>query len=609
MNRDLSSFAAEPQWRAGVFGAVDKEKRTIELSFSSDIELERWPGMVEVLSHDPGAVMLDRLNSGGPLLFNHDLDEVIGVVESATVGADRKGRAVVRFGNSEEAQEVWADVQDGILRNVSVGYRIKEIKLDESREGGPDVYLVTKWEPYEVSIVSVPADTSVGVGRSLEIAEPQTIPKKMDTEIDLIKEREIAASAASTAERDRVRSILSAGSQYKESELATEFATAGRSLEEFRVALLEKVDAKNRSIVEASKPIGLSEKESQSFSFLKLFRALAAESGDAKKFGEEAKFELEACQAAASKMHRSTSGVVVPVDVMLSPLTRSGEVVSVKSGSGYISTGANAVPTNLLSGSFIEVLRNRAVLMQLAQELSGLVGNVDIPKQTDASTATWVGEDTAGTRQAINFGLVSLRPHTVTNYAEITRRMMMQTAIGVEALVRYDLAAQLARTIDLAGFYGDGQSNAPTGIKNTAGIKGFSFGAANAPTFAELVRMETEIALSNADVPSMTYVANAGFRGYAKTARRLATATDSNTIWEPGNTVNGYRTEITNQVATGDVFFGNWSDLLVGMWGGLEVTVDPYTFSTQGRIRIVLMQDLDFAVRRAASFAFCSNPA
>ena len=73
-------------------------------------------------------------------------------------------------------------------------------------------------------------------------------------------------------------------------------------------------------------------------------------------------------------------------------------------------------------------------------------------------------------------------------------------------------------------------------------------------------------------------------------------------IWEPGNTVNGYRTEVTNQIVTGDVFFGNFADLIVGLWGGLDLTVDPYSLSKSGGLRIVVFQDVDFAVRRVESF-------
>lgn len=610
---DLESFLAEPQRRSGTFEAstANAEKRTIELSFSSEIELERWPGMLEVLSHEAGAVELDRLNNGAPLLFNHDLDEVLGVVESASIGADRKGRAVVRFGNSERASEVFRDVQDGILRNVSVGYRIKEIKLDESRED-VDRYMVRKWEPYEVSIVTVPADTSVGVGRSLKNStHPKTMKLNSDApeggaqapDIELVRSE--AGKQAVASEQARVAAILDAGNQFGQRELAEKALREGASLEQFRVMLLDEVSKSNKRVVESSK-IGMGDKEARSFSLVKLLRALAAENPeDRKKFAEQAAFELEACRAASDRYHGQVrdNGTVLPVEVMLSG-TRAGEIISASAITGGITTGPNAVPTTLQSGSFIDVLRNKAKLLKHTTELAGLVGNIDIPKKIDASTATWVGEDTAGSRQAVNFGLVSLRPKTVTNYAEITRRMLMQTAIGVEGVVREDLMAQLGLEIDRVGFYGTGTGNQPTGLKNVSGIGSVSFATAAKPTFAELVQMETLVALANADVDGMVLFARPDFRGYAKTTRRLSTATDSNTIWEPGNTVNGYPVEITNQITSGDVFFGNFRDLIIGMWGGLQITVDPYTFSTQGRIRIVQFQDVDFAVRRAASFAY-----
>jgi hypothetical protein len=103
----------------------------------------------------------------------------------------------------------------------------------------------------------------------------------------------------------------------------------------------------------------------------------------------------------------------------------------------------------------------------------------------------------------------------------------------------------------------------------------------------------------------MAYVGNASFRGHAKTTLRFPSAAvaQGGTIWEQGNTVNGYKTEITNQINAGDVFMGNFADLLVGMWGGLELLVDPYTYSQKGRIRVVVFQDVDFALRRSQSFS------
>ena len=617
--------------RSMAIGTVDVKERTIELSFSSEIELELWPGLIEVLSHETSAVDLTRLNNSAPLLFNHDLDQPIGVVESASIGADRKGRAVVRFGLTDEAKAALTNVQDGILKNVSVGYRILAVEKTATRESGAEVWTVTRWQPYEVSIVTVPADTTVGVGRSLE-SKPR-IPQKSqimtraqlialltkrgitvsdttsdeelvrlvesgETKIDVVGER----AAAQTAERDRVRSILSAGEQYKEPELARGFAESGKSVEEFRAELLKKVDSRNRAIADATKPVGLSEMESKSFSFIRLMRAMCAEVGEQGKLREEAKFELEACEAAGQRMHRPTQGMVIPIDVMMQ---RAGaNTTSIVSGGGYSGTGSNTVATDLLAGSFIDILRNKTVLMQLASQLAGLVGNVDIPKQTDTTAATWVGEDTAATKSALNFGLVSLRPKTITTFGQVTRRMLKQNSVGVEALFRNDLAMTIARGIDAAGFYGTGSANDPTGIKNIGGIHSTTFATAGKPTFAELVAQETAIAQLNADVASMAYVVNPSTRGYAKTTRKITTSTSDATIWEPGGTLNGYRTEVTNQITAGDVFFANFADFIIGLWGGLEVTVDPYSISTQGGIKVVLFQDVDMAVRRAASFAY-----
>src|SRR5690554_4511161 len=150
----------------GEVQAIDKENRTVELAFSSEAEVERWFG-IEVLDHSEGAMRTERLEGGAAVLVNHDWDDQVGVVESVTVGADRRGRAVVRFGRGARASEVWQDVVDGIRRHVSVGYSIHKVEIEE-RSGLPDLVRVTDWEPHKISIVSVPADVSVGVGRSAE---------------------------------------------------------------------------------------------------------------------------------------------------------------------------------------------------------------------------------------------------------------------------------------------------------------------------------------------------------------------------------------------------------------------------------------------------------
>ncbi len=595
---------------------VNAEARTIELSFSSNSEIERRPGVIEILSHAPGACDLSRLNKRANLLFNHNLNIVLGVVESARIDPDGHGRAIVRFGKSEEAERVWKDVQDKILCQASVGYRVKEVKYSSRSESDSEFYTITKWEPYEISIVTAPADSSVGIGRSLTMKEfmektitaPEEVPASAPVEPKMSINIETERSLGRQTEQDRVRAIIDAGKQYSMQDIAMRAIEEGKSLAETKDLFLSALNQRNHKIVDGTKPIGLSEKESRSFSMVKLIRALSSPEDPSARKG--AAFELEACSAAADQVsHRSLKGTMIPVDVLTTPLLaqRSGNTISMMSGSGYTGSGGNTVQTHLLAASFIDVLRNRTVIMQVATQLSGLVGNIDIPKQTTTSSGYWIGEDGDANKQDINFGLVSLKPKTVANYGEITRKMLVQPSLSVEMLLRNDLAAGLARAIDKAGFYGDGTSNAPTGIKNTSGIHNAKF-ASDDPTFKELIAMETAIAMENADVENMALVVNPSFRGYAKTALKFPTAsTNGGTIWEGGNTVNGYRTEVTNQISTGDIFFGNFADFLIGLWGGLEITVDPYTHSAKGRIRIVSMQDVDFTIRRAVSFCYGSK--
>lgn len=627
--------AGETLARLATVERVDKEKRTLELSFSSEIEYLRWPGFIEVLDHGASAVDLGRLNASGPLLFNHDLDVVIGVIERAEIASDKKGRALVRFGNSARAKEVWDDVQDGILRNVSVGYRIHEVKLAESRENGDDVYRVTRWEPYEISIVSAPADPSVGVGRSAnptpQTNTPKTHPMKEkliaacqargialkgdETEDQLLAllgtkpEPEVRTveivrdnSDAAKAERQRAADILVAGKQFKAEDLAQRAVADGKTVDQFRTELLDEINKRQTAFREAGTPLGLNDKEVRQFQFLRLIRSLC--DPQSKKFRDEAAFELEVTEAARS--HRKQArGTVIPVDILRAPLSAEArrDIVSIKTGVGYTGTGADTVQTTLLASSFFELLRNRATIMQLGTTLGGLVGDFDMPKQaTNAANAAWIGEDDEAPPRPMTFGQISLRPKTVAAYGQITRKMLMQSSLDVEALLRRDLAASMAQAIDYAGYYGDGTSNAPVGIKETAGINSVDFAAVN-PTWVELVGMETEIEADNINPASARYVFNARMKGHCKTTQKFPATPTGATIWE-GNGVNGYGAEITNQIANGHVFFGDFSELIIGMWGGLDIVVDPYTESKRGRIVITNFQDVDFEVRRPEAFTF-----
>lgn len=588
--------------RDATIGAINEDARTVELAFSSEAEVERWWG-IEVLSHDPASVKLERLRDGAPLLMDHKYSDQIGVIESVSLGADRRGRAVVRFGKSARAEEIFRDVVDGIRRNVSVGYTVRDAKKTGTRDSGEEIWTVTAWEPYEISIVSVPADPSVGVGRTLmsdtETAKPGSNTIHTEDNRGMSDNATAPATAAAptdaTVERTRATQILDLGAKYNLRELAEKAVRDGATVDEFRQRALDAINSRaSRPLAAQTRDadIGLTDHEARQFSFVRAINALTNPAD--RRAQEAAAFEFEASTAAAAKRGKDSGNFVIPADVLTRALNTSTD------GALSGNTGGYSIATTLLTSSFIDILRNRTTILQLGVTLGGLVGNVDIPKQTAASTAYWVGENQDATESELDLGQISMSPKTLASYSEITRKLLVQSSIDVEALVRADLAKGLALALDKAGYYGTGSDYQPTGIANHATFT--QTFAATQPTFAELVAMETSIALANADVPSMAYVSNAAFRGAMKTSLKFPGVNGASQIWEPGNTVNGYRTEITNQIPTGDVFFGNFNDLIIGMWSGLELLVDPYSGSKSGRLRVVLFQDVDFALRRTASF-------
>lgn len=624
-NITAEQINAEAGKRGGIFRnaairEIDQEARTVLLAFSSEAPVSRWFGD-EVLSHEAGAMRLDRMESGAALLVNHDWDDQIGVVESIEIGSDRVARALVRFGRGERASEILQDVIDGIRKLVSVGYSVYKVEV-ESRKGQPDLVRVTDWEPYEISIVSVAADPSVGVGRSADTGKRDEATEQTTThhtqEAEMADENKTPAAPVATideaairaagteAERTRVRAILEMGRAYDAADLAGEFARDGKAPEEFQRALLDKMAKRNAKplseVSETDAEIGMTDREVREFSFTRALRALANPTDRAAQ--EAAAFEFDASRAAAKRSGKEPEGLLVPADVLTRALNTS------TSGTADGDTGGFSVATDLLAQSFVDMLRNRAVAMQLGTTMGGLVGNITIPRQASGASGYWIGEDADATLDGLEMDQIGMSPKTVAAYSEITRRLLMQSSLDVEALVRRDLATALALTIDSAFFYGSGTSNQPLGIKNATGINAVDFGgsglgagAGGLPSYSEVVQMESEISADNADVASMAYVMGSGMRGHFKTTEKFS-GSNGATIWEAGNTVNGYRTEVTNQIVAGDLFFGNFADAMIGMWGGLELNADPYTHSAKGRLRIVAMQDVDFVLRRVESFCY-----
>ena len=566
--------------------------------------------------------------------MDHNSRDQVGVVENAWLDhSQRKGRALVRLSKSARGEEILQDIDDLIRTNISVGYTIKKAILKEQREHD-DVYLITEWQPYEISLVSIPADTNVGVGRSAIVnnennsAVPQNEPiaiipanqqraNRMNWdyftdkdgnqvrqrlndkgerfgEIEMVRAVNDTAERGAEAERKRVGDLMQLGERFGAGDLVRQYIDENKSPAELQNAILERMHGnQGKPITEQPKSnnanIGLTGDEARSFSLMRAVRAMLPNATLADR--EAAAFELECSEAAQKAYGRSAQGILVPADV----LSRVFEV-------GTSNNGATLVGTDHRADMFIEMLRNRSTIMNLGFIMDGLVGDAEIPKQTGGATAYWLGEEEEVQGSSPATGQLKLSPKTVGGRVEISRKLMQQSSPAAEQLVWNDLNRALALKIDKAAYYGTGGDNQPLGLKNISGMNAVSFAAVN-PTFAEMVAMESEIASDNADVDRMSYVINAAMRGHFKTAPRMGAGTES-TIWEPGNTVNGYRTEVTNQIEAGDVFFGNFADLIIAMWGGLDLTIDPYSLSAKGGLRIVGFQDVDFVLRNTESICY-----
>lgn len=584
--------------------AITDDDRTVEVAFSSEEPYERYFG-IEILDHSPSAVRLGRLQNGGAVLVDHDTRDHVGVVELVRVDGDRRGRALLRFGRSARAAEILQDVRDGIRSLVSVGYRVHDMVLDRrGAKGEPDSYRVTDWEPFEISLVSVPADPSVGVGRSdtqttriKEIHMDTTTHEQPAAPAPAVDTREIE-NKARTAEMARIRGIQSIGDHFKLGDKATKAIEAGTSLDDFRALTIEHLGQTAKPV---DTDLGLTAREVKQFSFLRAIHALA--NPNDRRAQDAAAFEYECSRAASEQMGKSARGILIPSDVLKRDLSV-----------GTTTAGGHTVATDLLAGSFIDLLRNRSYMMQVATVLSGLNGNVAIPRQTSGATAYWVAEAGAPTESQQAFDQVTLTPKTLGGYTDFSRRLMLQSSIDVEAMVRRDLAAVLALEIDRAALHGSGSSNQPTGVAATSGIGSVAGGTNGlAPAWSHIVALESEVAIDNADIGALMYVTNAKVRGKLKTVEKASSTAQF--VWADGDTpLNGYRSLTTNQVSStltkgsssgvcSAIFFGNWADLLIGMWGGLDLLVDPYTASTTGTVRVTALQDVDVAVRHPESFA------
>jgi len=280
---------------------------------------------------------------------------------------------------------------------------------------------------------------------------------------------------------------------------------------------------------------------------------------------------------------------------------RNAQMYGARAAPLDVSENIHLVATEHVAGGFIHALRAQSVLFGLgAQQLTGLVGDVDIPKTVTPASFTWLAEDGSSVDSDVVTGVVALSPKTISGSVPITRRLRKQSSPDVEMMIREDLTRGAGLAVDLGGLAGTGASNQPTGIFSTGSVGTSTIASAAAPTFVELVEFETDVAAANGLQGTLAYVTTAAIRGYCKTATKDA---GSGQFLVQDGELNGYPVLVSTQLAANTIIFGNFEEVIIAMWGVLDIRIDTATEAAKDRVTLRAFQDIDIGIKHAGSFS------
>jgi HK97 family phage major capsid protein len=524
--------------------------------------------------------------------------------------------------DTARAKEVGLMLAGG-LRNVSIGYRLHTV--EENKDTG--VFTARDWEPFEVSIVTVPADPTVGIGRmsgeEIEVrmiraatpAQAATTTRSQSmshkTADELAAEAEAAEKAqrakigAVEAEKERRQAIINlCKSNRIDSRVESRWIEDGTPLTIVAKEILDVMEERGRAKPAEASTLGLSRAETEHYS---LFRAIRAMKYGAQepRFVQEAAFELTCSRDVGKKIGRElTTSLLVPGEVLTRPL---GEAAARAMATQPGSKGGYMV--NVTNMGFIDILRNRSVAMAMgARQLPGLVGNVTFPRQTGKVSVTWQGGDGASTTAADQaLGQLSMTPKTCIAITDVSEQLLRQATPSAEAFVMADLASDVAIDgVDAAVINGTGGAQ-PLGIKNTTGITSGQDSAS--ATYAKILAFVSTAGGANAIRGNPGFVTNTAGAAKLMQVQRF-TSTDT-PVWQ-GNmldgTLVGFRAMSSEQLASGNLIFGSWDEVVIGDWGVLELSMDNGgTRFNQAQVGIRALWMVDVLLRYPQAFVVSTN--
>lgn len=606
--RTATLFREAPIDRA----SIDEDRRTVRLSVSSEFPVERFFG-VEILDHSPESVILPRLETSGQLLLDHEGPKVIGVVERAWLEGKRLW-VEVRFSRNAAASDVWRDVVDGIRRSVSIGYAVGGMMLEEERDGIP-TYRISPWEPLEVSFVGVPADWTVGPGRSREALDELLARARRDFDVGglppdpgegiTMNEKNAPAADPAALERARAREIRELGEINGCPELARKHVDDGSSVEDFcRAFMREKKSETIKLDATPDSAIGMSAADLKRYSVLKIARHLDDPSSRALR--EAAAFELECSEAYSQHTGRTSErgGIFLPTDVV-----RGERALTATT------TNAAAELVNVMhSPELIPFLRAKSVLLNRARVMVDLDGPFSMTRQTATAVGEWTASDGASLATAIDqfrSDLFTLNPRSVGALANLTRKLLVSSSPDAEMIVREDLFGSLGTTFEKNAIQANGtaglMTGPPVGILNAAGVGTV---ASSTLTYHEIaLELEADVANANGDVGDLLYITSPRVRKRMKNEPMFTGA--GTPTWHQ-NEVNGYAAFATTNSPddlTASNFsalsFGDASQAMFAIFGGLELV--PEREAISGMLKLALWAEADFGLRRPETWSVCQD--
>ncbi len=572
-----------PQRRAMSVDGYDPEARTVTMAISSEQPVERYFG-TEILSHKPGAIRMNRLKGGMPLLFNHDPHQHLGVTTGHELGKDGVLRTVNKLGSNPLAREKEGDLKDGILKDVSLAYIIHKATVEEDDNGHRTV-TATDWEPLENSLVTIPADPSVGVGRSAREA-PDAIPveyifatrsaavpaaeARMEGDDDEDEDDETEDDDSTPSDNSRTTQPEAQRTQTMAAEVTVDLAAENKtrveglrsllksnpkefSADEFaryvsedlplaraKEAVADKIIANSQRSNVAT--IGddvmgdLSKREQQSYSLRNVYCAAINErsKGTFKDKGAEAGLEREVSDQLRKKAsERGVSGLGGGI------LIPSATVRTVGVQERALASGGNAgAATNFVNvdADPIKLLRSKTVCLALgAQMMTGLHGGVKLSRQNAAGQSNWLAEGGTVAETDPGFDAITMQPHRLSMYNSYFLELLAQSNLAVDSVLANDRMEVLARSLDFAALAGPGTGNSPLGMMLQTGIAAIlsgttraangtvTAGAGGVPlTYVDCNNFEAAISTQNGDIGTLGWALRPRVRAALRSTPKIS---------------------------------------------------------------------------------------